>query len=216
MELATGFEPTTFLLFLHLLVFAYWLGGDVGVFYLSRAVTNPDLPSSQRLFATQLLLGLDLLPRICLLLALPTGFTLAQQIGWLSVPDWVVFGLWLLAATWIAIVLRLHGGSPPPGLARVDTVARVALILALLALAVSGDAPFWLAGKMVCLALATSLGLYVRRCLKPLGPGLAALAAEDVTTANPLIASSIGRSRIPVLGIWLMLALAAWLALAKP
>ncbi|MFZ9086446.1 MAG: hypothetical protein ACO3C6_07725, partial [Steroidobacteraceae bacterium] len=47
---------------LHLLLFVYWLGGDVGVFYASRFVVDTSLTREERLTAAKIFLDLDMLP----------------------------------------------------------------------------------------------------------------------------------------------------------
>jgi len=61
----------------HVILFAYWLGGDLGVFYASRFVSNPDLGREARKTAAAIMLAVDMSPRICMVLILPTGLHLA-------------------------------------------------------------------------------------------------------------------------------------------
>ena len=48
---------------LHVLVFVYWLGGDLGAFYLSRVIGDPARPAAVRIAAAQALGDLDMAPR---------------------------------------------------------------------------------------------------------------------------------------------------------
>ena len=61
---------------LHIVLFVFWLGGDLGVFYSSRFVLKPDLTPAARATALKIMGGLDLGPKICLVLFLPSGLTL--------------------------------------------------------------------------------------------------------------------------------------------
>jgi hypothetical protein len=63
-------------LLLHLLLFTYWLGADLGVFYSSRYVLRSDLPPASRAVALKIMAWLDVAPRLCLVLFLPSGVTL--------------------------------------------------------------------------------------------------------------------------------------------
>ena len=49
--------------YLHILLFVYWLGGDAGVFYSSKLVTNTSLSREARLTAFKIFINLDMLPR---------------------------------------------------------------------------------------------------------------------------------------------------------
>ena len=50
------------LLIVHLLLFCYWLGGDIGVFYSSGFAANPNLSNEARMTAAKIMLNLDIVP----------------------------------------------------------------------------------------------------------------------------------------------------------
>ena len=52
--------------FLHLVGFAYWLGGDLGVFHSSYYVADPNRSPEVRVAAAKILFWLDQVPRICM------------------------------------------------------------------------------------------------------------------------------------------------------
>ena len=89
--------------FLHLLLFVYWLGGDLGTFYGSRFVVDAKLSPAARATAARIMIGVDMAPRICMPLILPFGVQMAAMQGWLLVPGIVVVAIWLLCAGWLAI-----------------------------------------------------------------------------------------------------------------
>ena len=51
--------------FIHILLFVYWLGGDLGVLILARAATQAKLSFAERVFSLKMSLLIDVLPRIC-------------------------------------------------------------------------------------------------------------------------------------------------------
>ena len=51
--------------FVHILLFVYWLGGDLGVFLLAKAAKRPDLSFAERAFALRMAIMIDLVPRLC-------------------------------------------------------------------------------------------------------------------------------------------------------
>ncbi|MEM9841570.1 MAG: hypothetical protein AAF767_02935, partial [Pseudomonadota bacterium] len=82
---------------IHILVFVYWLGGDLGAFYTSRFLTQPDVSADRRLMAAKIVGDVDMAPRTALILALPTGLVLAQSKGWLDL-GWPIVGAILVAS----------------------------------------------------------------------------------------------------------------------
>ncbi len=97
------------LLLAHVLLFVYWLGGDIGVFYSSRYVANPALSIEARATALKIMAWIDEIPRICLVTILPVGFTLAYNAGWLRVRPLEIAGAWAICA---AVLVS----SPPDGM----------------------------------------------------------------------------------------------------
>ena len=48
--------------FLHLLLFVYWLGADLGVLLLAREARRPDLSFAERAFALRMAMRIDSCP----------------------------------------------------------------------------------------------------------------------------------------------------------
>ena len=69
------------LIIFHLLLFVYWLGGDMGVFYSSGMVIDPKLSNSARVTAAKIMIDLDFVPRICMSLMLTVGGLLVGYNG---------------------------------------------------------------------------------------------------------------------------------------
>lgn len=215
-------EITLFAL-LHLLIFVYWLGGDVGVFYASTLLTDKKREAAGRLAAGKIVADVDLAPRFCLLLALPTGLALAAVKGWLQInPLWIMTAF-IVSFGWIYIVIQLHiHHAGMEMMKRIDTVLRLAFLSSLMISGVGGligafPIPLFIALKLLILAFAVSMGLLVRIALKPFGPAYVSLATSgpDPDT-DRIIKSCLNRARPAVLMIWVALLLAAWLGLATP
>lgn len=204
-------------LVLHLLVLAYWLGGDVGAFVASFLLTNDKLPPEQRLAAARLVNHVDMAPKSALIMALPTGLLLAQSRLWIELPAWALILVWAAALIWLALIWRQHLAGANPLLSRVDMGLRVIFILALGGCGIAGlaamiDLPAFFALKLVLLSLIACLGLLIRKAIAPLGPALGALAGGEATPeANSAITSSLGLARIGVVLIWALLLAASWI-----
>lgn len=208
---------------LHLLVFVYWLGGDLGAFYTSRFLIRPGVSVDRRLMAAKIVNDVDMAPRTALILALPTGITLASVKGWFDLPLPYLALMWVLMLGWLGLAWAIHlkHGGAPALWRQADLTLRWVLILGLTALAGwnlfgEGSLPLFLALKLLALAGCTGLGLLIRAGLKPLGPALMGLTGPDSAAAETSLATTLNRVRPLVTGIWALLIAAAFLALLKP
>ncbi|MEM1380636.1 MAG: hypothetical protein AAGH41_08430 [Pseudomonadota bacterium] len=215
---------TAILSLLHVLVFVYWLGGDLGAFYASRYLTKPDVSRDRRMLAATMVGDVDMAPRTALILALPTGLALAEAKGWITIGWPFVAVVVLVSAAWLAIAWQRHlnHGAPNPMLQNVDMGLRWALVGGLSSAAVAGavgliDLPTFLAVKFVALAGCVLMGLIIRRTLTPLFPALGALAGGgDTAAAEATIAQTLIRARPQVKVIWTLLLIAALFGLWTP
>ncbi len=209
------------LLLLHVLVLVYWLGGDLGAFVASFLISNPNKDRAARLGAAGLLGDVDMAPRTALILAFPTGLTLAVTRGWLPIePVWPAV-VWVAACVWLWLAWRIHlvHGAVPMA-RKIDLAIRWLAAAGLggagaLALIGTVPMPLFIALKLVILAACILTGLLVRRLTADLGPALGALAAGQAD-ADARIARSLAVTRPAVLLIWLLLLSAALLGLWKP
>lgn len=216
-------DAAGWLTLLHVLILVYWLGADLGAFLSASVLADASKPAPARMAAAGILLNVDMAPRMALIFALPTGLALANAKGWLGFePLWTVLAF-LGALVWAAIAWRIHlAHGRAPMVAQADRIWRAAFALALLWIAVAGiagliDLALFLALKLAILGLAVGLGLAIRIVLKPFEAAIGTLArgAADEAT-NAVIARSIGRVRILVVGLWALLLAAAYLGIAVP
>ncbi|GAA3203377.1 hypothetical protein GCM10010468_17440 [Actinocorallia longicatena] len=230
-----GPHPHGWWIVLHLVLFVFWLGGDLGVFYSSRFVLRPDLSPPARSTALQIMSGLDLGPKICLVLFLPSGVTLmaadphgATLFGRDPFAWPLVVAVWVFALAWLAATIadhRTHGRYP--WVRRADWTVRITLIAALAGLALYtllaaepfgvDTNPKWLGGKLLLYTAAIGCGLGIRLTLRPFGPAFGALMTSGST---PDVERALKRSVdgcLPyVFGIWASVLLAAVLGVLKP
>lgn len=209
---------------LHVLVFVYWLGGDLGAFYASSIVLNPRETPASRAFAARIVGAVDMAPRTALILTFPTGIWLAQARGWVEPSLGLVLGAWIVCVIWLALVWGGHVLHLPAGSAarRSDLVIRWFAMLLLFALALGLTAPFgplpmFIQVKCGLLAAAIGCGLVIRGLLGPFGPALLALAEGGATPSiDADLARSLGRARVVVPVIWLLLIFSAAVGLWRP
>ncbi|MEO0574806.1 MAG: hypothetical protein AAF004_05035 [Pseudomonadota bacterium] len=198
--------------FLHIVGLAYWLGGDLGVFYSSYIVANRDASPAVRVSAAKTLFALDQAPRVCMTMMLPLGVHLAWKLGVMPFDSTVMMLVWVIAFAWLASVVFLHSGKNATLkalLTKIDYVFRLSVIAVLIGAGVAAlaldlwPAPYWVALKMIIFGVMMSMGLIIRVLLKDFGPAFAGLIGGAPTDAdNDAIDRSLGRTRPFVLSIW--------------
>ncbi len=208
---------------LHVLVFVYWLGGDLGAFYTSRFLIKPDISREQRLLALKVVNDVDMAPRSAIILALPTGLVVAQAKGWITTSPLLLSAVILLSLAWLLLVWKLHldHGKSPKLFKSLDMVFRHGALLGLAGFAIVGfigilNIPVFLSIKMLILAACISLGLFIRKVLNPLGPAIGDLMQTNSENAQNQIADTLNRARPLVVGIWILLLAAALMGLWMP
>ncbi|SVD37038.1 uncharacterized protein METZ01_LOCUS389892, partial [marine metagenome] len=147
-------------LMIHVLLFVYWLGGDLGVFYSSGFLIRPELSRETRLVAAKIMFNLDLVPRICMSLMLTVGGILSEAVG-LVHPPWQMAGIILLGPVWLSMVLFLHfrgGTEAAKKLTKIDFWFRWVVVFGIIASVGYSwstgrlhPAP-WVAGKLLVFA----------------------------------------------------------------
>ena len=211
--------------FLHLMLFVFWLGADVGVFICAQGAVKPGLAPDQRLRTAGLMASIELAPRVSASLMLTVGGILTEYVG-LEHPPWQIAGIILLGPVWLALVLASYfrDGTPFGATAtRLDVWMRgllmVAVPVSVAYASLTGrlaSAPY-VAWKLLIFAMLMLLGLLMRRALGPFTEGLRTLAALGGSAAvEAAMAQSVARARPYVFAIWAGLALAAFLGITKP
>lgn len=209
---------------LHLLIPIYWLGGDLGAFYGSRFMVDPKRTVPERMMALKILNNIDMAPRTTLILAFPTGLTLAATKGWIELPATVLPLVWVAFLAWLALAWAVHlkHGPAGEGLRRIDIVVRYVALLGLAGAGVAGlsgavDLPMFIALKLLVLAGCIVIGLIVRRQLVPLFPAIIALREHGPTPeGDRVIKDVISVTQPTVLILWGLVLAASFLGLATP
>lgn len=217
--------PYDIALLIHILLFCYWLGGDVGVFYSSQFVVDSKLSRETRLTAAKIMLGCDLIPKICMSLMLTVGGILAHYLG-IEHELWQLIGIILLGPLWLSMVLVLHykhNANYIPLLTKVDYLFRWAMIAALVTSSIYAyntgrlaDNP-WIIIKLLGFAFLIFCGLMIRINLKEFSITYAKMLQDSHDDADNLqMVRSLRRVKPWVVTIWLVLIFEAYVGIAKP
>lgn len=190
----------------------------MAVFLASFMLRDRSRPLEQRLALVPLMLLVDMFPRVTLIAMVPVGLALAWAGGWAPVPGWLVAAAALVAAAWLAAVVRQFRG-PIPAIRRADLAWRLLLLLTALGLAASslagaGPFPTWLGLKVGLFGVILAAGLAIR--LIPFDRALRELARGSTPEREDAYGRVQRQALVPVLTIWGSLVLMTFISVAKP
>ena len=100
-------EPFRLVAFLHVLLFVYWLGADLGVMLTSLASTRKGIGAEAKARLSEVGALIDMAPRTCLVLMVPVGLTLAQNYG-SPVTGPALWLVWIVGLIWVWLVWQVH------------------------------------------------------------------------------------------------------------
>jgi len=212
-------------LFLHQILFVFWLGPDIGVYMWSTKATNTELSPAQRISAGRMMQAIELLPRACMSLMLTVGGILTEMMG-IQHPWWQMAGIVLLGPVWLTLTILVYmrsGTERGAQLVRLDELFRWAVIASVVLSVVYSvvterlaDVP-WVTAKLMIFAAVVYFGLMMRKRLAPF-----ALALDELESAGPTtetdraMSASVSRARTFMFAAWIALAVAAGLGMVQP
>ena len=213
-------------LLMHLLLFAYWLGGDIGVFYSSGFAVNRNLSRGARQAAGTIMMNLDLIPRLCLSLMLTVGGILTHYYG-IDHPLWQMVGIILLGPIWTCSLIYIHfneGTDLVKTMTKIDYYFRWIMVFTLIA-SVSYAFYFtdrlnanpWIGAKLIVFAALIFCGIMIRKYIGGFIRGIHNIATDNINEADDIaMAESLSKARVFVLTIWVLLLVEVWIGVAKP
>lgn len=212
--------------FLHVLMFVFWVGTDMGVMLGARKSTDSRLTLETRLVLVKLALLIELLPRTMWAMALPFGVMLSRQLELLDISDAGVAGVWLFTLVWVSISLGgAHYSEKPIGqrLARINRWIIGALGVTLTAIGAwsyFGAGPFetgWLAAKVALYGVINLTVLGIEASFIPVGPAFGRLFTEGST---PEVEAAISRgmqtTMFWVYASYILILIVGFIGIAKP
>jgi hypothetical protein len=220
-------DPYLVLVYVHIVLFVYWLGGDLGVYVTSKYVADRKLSMDERFRFMNALMVCDMGPRTALILFIPVGLEMARIIGVIEAGSAVVGIVWLSSLIWLgANWWMFYNDRHPrtPALRTYDLYIRYALIAGIIGAAIYSMATggpvtaAWLQVKLIIFAVVISLGVYLRGEIAQwiIGFGMVRQGGEAADKGNTIIEQALVRSRRAALVLWSGVALAAFLGKVKP
>lgn len=220
-------DPYALLVFLHVLLFAYWLGPDWGVFVTARRVANENLSRDERLRFLTTSVAIDIVPRTAIVLIIAVGFTLSRMRGFADISSTFLWGWWCLSGIWLVLVWStgyvLRSGALRDRLDRLHMGLRHAVTLFLagfgaLSLAVGWPvADGWLALKLVLIGLLLTGGSMLRVIVTGWVHELTAPEdSEAYRAAKGTVVRTYPRARLLAYLFWATTIAIAFLGTVKP
>ncbi len=214
------------LVFIHLLLFVFWLGGDLGVAILGEHFRKRDYSMPERLTILKLLVINDLGPRFAWALMVPITISMLGAGGYWDVPLWGLVLAWAIGGYWLWLITSTHKLGQNPKAKPLKTqefwlkIALCVFYLSLGGISLLTDGPLiedWLASKALLFGFIFAAATMIDVKFKPLGPALGALleiGSNDQTEASVL--KIMNRTRNWVRIVYLLLLITAFLGNAKP
>lgn len=225
MALADLAYPT--LVYLHLLLFVFWLGADAGVFLLGQHFRKRHTYSlDQRIALLKLLVIVDLVPRASWALMVPVSLAVIDVGSWWDIHPVGLTLAWILAAIWLWLIFDAHRHDQTPRAAgdrRIENALKLGLTLFYCWLGIQSLllghplAPTWLALKALAFGLIFLAAIMIDVSFKPVGPQLVHLLKEGSSDETEIpLRRTMDRTRIWVWIVYAMLIVTSYLGSVKP
>ena len=213
--------------YLHILMFVFWIGTDLGVYLSARKAADSTLPFDARIMMLHWALRIELLPRVMWKAALPLGVMLSVDMGLLDLDATGLALVWVFTIAWAAIsVTGAYKYDQPIGhkFGQVNNVITGIVGASLIALAISsylGNGPMdaaatWLHWKVGLYGLINLMVIVMIVVFDPMGIAFARMATEGSTPElETTITSVMNRSTIIIWTTYSTIALVGFIATTK-
>lgn len=211
------------LLFVHILLFVFWLGTDLGVFLAAKRSEQGTLSPETRATVLELGMLLDRLPRSALVLILPTGLQLAAMSGLLVLGGTALAAVWGVALVWLVILWAgfLNPKTPIENRAMIFNFVMNAVLAVLVIgtgvyLLSATATPTWLALKVLLVGFVFVCGVLLDVMFKPAVETFVAIMTQGPSDElNARYAKELGPVYWAVIGIYVLVLIAAFLGVTK-
>ncbi len=183
--------------FLHICMFVFWLGTDMGVMLCSKKSTDPNLGVEARFQMLEMALKIEILPRIMWVMALPLGVHLSKSLGYIEPSVLTLTLMWVFVLMWLVINVGGATNLDKPWGQQLSKINRVVVASLGVGLIIVAASSFMGYGPYEPNSVALKVGLYglinltilgIEIAFFPLGMAFERLATEG---SSPELESSI-------------------------
>ncbi len=219
-------EPLLVWGYVHILLFVFWLGADVGVFLSAVMAKDSSMKFESRAAIMKLGLLVDLFPRTCFALILPVGLHMTRDFGLYPVPGWMLIVSWIIAAVWIWAFMTGYRNEGKPlavTLAKAQLVfegVMGAIIVAIAVMSLINGAPIadaWFAVKILLFGFVFWAALGIDFAFTPAIKPFMEIGTEGSTPEREaLFSKHVNHTLVWVLTLYVLIAVIAFLGKVKP
>lgn len=214
------------MVFLHVVLFVYSIGGDIAVFYIGKYLTREDLGLDERLRVRDIRLMVDMSARTCLVLLLPVGFTLATAYNSPLTGPWLI-AFWTADLSWLCLVWVIHAKRLTPlgaKLRDLDIWIRYGVAAGMIGFGLYSflsDGPIydgWLATKVTLYGVIILNGIWIRSIIAHWQGAydLVRAGGEDRGRGERRMKEIQAASNRAAFSIWVLVMVMAFLGQMKP
>ena len=183
--------------FLHICMFVFWLGTDMGVMLCSKKSTDSNLGVEARFQMLEMALKIEILPRIMWVMALPLGVHLSKSSGYIDPSFLTLTLMWVFTLMWLVINVGGAVNLDKPWGQQLSKINRIVVASLGVGLIIVAATSFMGYGPYEPNSIALKVGLYglinltilgIEIAFFPLGMAFERLATEG---SSPELESSI-------------------------
>ena len=183
--------------FLHICMFVFWLGTDMGVMLCSKKSTDSNLGVEARFQMLEMALKIEILPRIMWVMALPLGVHLSKSLGYINPSFLTLTMMWVFTLMWLVINVGGATNLDKPWGQQLSKINRIVVASIGAGLIIVAATSFMGFGPYEPNSIALKVGLYglinltilgIEIAFFPLGMAFERLATEG---SSPELESSI-------------------------
>jgi hypothetical protein len=213
--------------YLHILMFVFWVGTDMGVYLSCKKSTDPKLSIDARFLLLHMALRIELLPRTMWKAALPLGVTLASEMDLITISVPGLAAVWLFSIVWWGI--SMYGAwhyDKPIGhkFGKLNNVLTGMVGVGMITLAVTsylGNGPFavdatWLHWKIAIYGVINLMIILMLYVFDPMGIAFGRLAVEGSTPEiEGTISTIMNRATVTIWTTYILICIVGFIATTK-
>ncbi len=210
--------------YFHIILFVFWLGGDIGVFLSAIYAKRSDLSFETRSTVMQLGLVIDFLPRLCFALIFPVGLHLTNELGLIKIDLTYFFLSWFISFIWIFIIILIGKNEGKPIAEKLSKIQfwmegllGTFLVIASIISYNNGLLEKWFSLKIFLFGLVFYAAMAIDICFRPFIRPFMEIGSDGSTPEREAAVSlAINKTLVAVFTLYVLIALIAFLGKVKP